>query len=746
MTANHLQSQAQAHDAQGQYQLAIPLWEQLIQVEPEQQDYYWSLGLSLLLNGQAAEAQSTWLMAMLGSDETAAEACQWELLTFLETAAQNQETSGHTDQALQIRQQIQELAPDLALNAIHFLRLRLQTETYQPEDLTPVLESFTNLSPPIDLHLLKFIFAALFQQDACNPHTWTLLNLSLPWIKASGEGDAFTPLILRHVVDLAYVKRQPELAAKFCELGLLIDPNHRGLTSYLPCFYQDSDQYAKGIDAAYRYLHAVTKLADQIDAHKTLMKSLIVTGGHWQESCQVFQDHQQLLTKIIAESPLDLTLLQVSNLFNSYFFAPYFADRPVQNRHMQNQIAQLCYKNTQVNTQKRLNRYQKGHRERLKNRNNAQKLRIGYLSFCLRQHSVGWLARSLFQHHDHDRHEIYLYLITKPDNHEPLQDWYIGQVDKAVKSLDTNALAEAIFDDQIDILMELDSITIDTACSTVMLKPAPIQVTWLGWDASGIPTIDYFIADDYVLPANAQDYYHEKILRLPQSYIACDGFEVGLPTLRREDLGVPAEAIAYYSVQKGYKRHPDTMRLQLEIIKGVPGSYFLIKGSNDTEDMERAFLMLADEVGVERDRLKFLAVDYSEPTHRANMLIADVVLDTYPYNGATTTMETLWMGIPLVTWVGEQFAARNSYTMLINAGVTEGIAHNAREYVEWGIRYGTDPELRHGVNRKLQAARRTAPLWNGRQFARNMEAAYEQMWGDYVAGSEKWEVGSEAEC
>ncbi len=739
-----LENQAQAYDAQGQHQFAIPLWEQLIQAEPGQQGYYWALGLSLLLNSQAAEAQSTWLMGMLACDAAGVEPDPEELLTFLEATAQSQETMAQIQQALQVRQQIQELAPDLTINAGHYLRLRLQTETYEPEDLTQFLESWGDSPQPLDLQLLNSILSELFHQDSCNPQTLKLLNLSLDCIKGSEAVDSFTRLILRHVVDLAYVKRQPELAAQFCELGLAIDPKHRELIGYLPCFYQDSDQYAKGIDAAYRYLNYVTELADQIDAHKTLMKSLIVTGGRWQESCQVFATHQQLLTQIIAEAPLDLTLFQVSNLFNSYFFAPYFADRPEQNRQMQNQIAQLCYENTKVNTQQRLDRYQKGHQQRLENRDNARKIRIGYLSFCLRQHSVGWLARSLFQHHDHERYEIYLYLITKPDNYEPLQDWYVNQTHKAVKSLDTNALSEAIFADEIDILMELDSITIDTACSTVMLKPAPIQVTWLGWDASGIPTIDYFIADDHVLPANAQDYYQEKIVRLPQSYIACDGFEVGLPTLRREDLGVPPEAIAYYSVQKGYKRHPDTMRLQLEIIKAVPGSYFLIKGSNDTEDMERAFLNLADEVGVERDRLKFLAVDYSEATHRANMLIADVVLDTYPYNGATTTMETLWMGIPLVTRVGEQFAARNSYTMLINAGVTEGIAHNAQEYVQWGIRYGTDPELRQSVHQKLQTARRTAPLWNGRQFARHMEAAYEQMWADYVASQPVEELDGKA--
>jgi predicted O-linked N-acetylglucosamine transferase (SPINDLY family) len=121
----------------------------------------------------------------------------------------------------------------------------------------------------------------------------------------------------------------------------------------------------------------------------------------------------------------------------------------------------------------------------------------------------------------------------------------------------------------------------------------------------------------------------------------------------------------------------------------------------------------------------------SEAEHRANLAIADVVLDTYPYNGATTTMETLWMCIPLVTRVGEQFAARNSYTMMVNAGISEGIAWSDQEYIDWGIQLGTDENLRKQVFWKLKESRKTSPLWNAEQFTRDMESAYEQMWQIY---------------
>ena len=141
---------------------------------------------------------------------------------------------------------------------------------------------------------------------------------------------------------------------------------------------------------------------------------------------------------------------------------------------------------------------------------------------------------------------------------------------------------------------------------------------------------------------------------------------------------------------------------------------------------------MAEEEGVDTSRLRFLPGVPSESIHRANLGIADIVLDTYPYNGATTTLETLWMCIPMVTRVGEQFAARNSYTMMMNAGITEGIAWTDEEYVEWGVRLGKDEALRQQIAWKLKQSRKTSPLWNGKQFTREMEKAYTQMWQRYI--------------
>ena len=205
-----------------------------------------------------------------------------------------------------------------------------------------------------------------------------------------------------------------------------------------------------------------------------------------------------------------------------------------------------------------------------------------------------------------------------------------------------------------------------------------------------------------------------------------------MPTLRRDNLKIPSDAIIYLSAQRGYKYNPNMVRLQMQIIQAVPNSYFIVKGLADQEALQNFFIKIAESEGVAEDCLRFLSLVSSEEIHRANLAIADVVLDTYPYNGATTTMETLWMGIPVVTRVGQQFSSRNSYTMMVNAGVSEGIAWTDEEYVEWGIRLGKDSSLRQQIAGKLRQSRQTAPLWNGKLFTSEMEKAYEQMWQKYL--------------
>jgi predicted O-linked N-acetylglucosamine transferase (SPINDLY family) len=207
---------------------------------------------------------------------------------------------------------------------------------------------------------------------------------------------------------------------------------------------------------------------------------------------------------------------------------------------------------------------------------------------------------------------------------------------------------------------------------------------------------------------------------------------LGVPTINRNELDIPSDAIVYLCTQRGYKRHPDISRLQLKILREVENSYFLLKGLADEESTKNFYHQIAEQESIDTSRLRFLPDALTESIHRANLGIADVVLDTYPYSGATTSLETLWMCIPIVTKVGEQFSARNTYALMMNAGITEGIAHTDEEYIEWAVRLGKNEDLRQKIAWKLKKSRETSPLWNAKQFTRDMESAYEKMWQIYL--------------
>jgi len=724
-------SQAYAWLLQEDYSSAIRFYEQAIDAEPDTKAHYWHLGLLLLLQGQEAEAQTTWLFGMSDGEPEQIDDWTAELVQVLQTEAARQEVLQQHMFAWAIRQHIREIDPDDSANLLRIVQHAIALETLTSEDLQGlgVIEQLqAGQAIDGDTPLLLGVLGGVVATLSPDPIALEFADACLDRLH---DHESLMAVLLPAAIKLAFSMRQPLFAAHLLEKYLHHDPENVEVLGHLSTFYQNAGHYDEGIAAAQRRYDLTNDLPEKIFSSHLVLRGLMTAGGHWQKALEALQQHEQLLKALIAEPPTDIHPVRTTRLFTSTYFLPYFRDDLSQNRALQNQVMALCCNNVQTNAQANVQRYQqRNHSSR--GGTATRSLKIGYLSHCMGRHSVGWLARWLLQYHDRDRFQLYGYFINERQN-DALYDWYISQFNTVWRrgldgSNNTLELADRIAHDEIDILIDLDSITLDLNCEILSLKPAPIQVSWLGWDASGIPTVDYFIADPYVLPDWAQDYYPERIWRLPQTYIAVDGFEVGVPTLRRDQLQIPDDAIIYLSGQKGYKRHADTVRLQMKILAAVPNGYFLIKGLADEAVMKNFFIEIAEAEGVASDRLRFLSEVASEATHRANLGIADVVLDTFPYNGATTTLETLWMGIPLVTRVGDQFAARNSYTMMMNAGITEGIAWTDEEYVEWGIRLGKEPALRQQVAWKLRQSRHTSPLWNGQQFTREMENAYEQMW------------------
>ena len=718
-----------------EYYQAANLYERAIEKQPNVKSNYWYLGLTFLLQGKELEAQTTWAMAIMEAEPEQVETWSHELIEVLDAEAQRRSKQQENSTAYLIRLHIREIQPSSINNLLHLIQLAIKQKIFTGDELgswkiLELLESYK--SEKLDISLLIEVLEQVLNYDSLYPSSLEFAEACLPYL---GHLYNFFAIVLVAAINTTYSLQRPSQGIKLAELCLKVDADNIELLRHLTNFYQNSGDYTKAIETANKcnsLLEGGT-LADKVYGNHLLLKTFINAGGYWQQAEEILQLQENLLPSLIEQQPTLDESAEISRTLLSTFFFPYFQDKPQAFRQIQNKLAALCQWNLQNYAEEAQWYQQKVNRPQKMNKF-GKYLKIGYICHCFRQHSVGWLARWLLEHHNRERFQLYGYLIASQNKEDPLQKWYTNQFKAAHKmGTETQDIAEQIYQDDIDILIDLDSLTLDITCEVVALKPAKIQATWLGWDASGIPAIDYFIADPYVLPDNAQDYYSEKIWRLPQTYIAVDGFEVGVPTLHRENLNIPEDAIVFLSAQSGSKRHPQIVRLQMKILKAVPNSYLLIKGLAQEEAIQSFFNQIASEEGVDTNKLRFLPMVPSEAVHRANLGIADIVLDTYPYNGATTTLETLWMGIPLVTKVGEQFSARNSYTMMMNAGVKEGISWNDEEYVDWGIRLGKDEALRQKISWQLQQSRKSSPLWNTKQFTRHMEKAYEEMWQIYIS-------------
>jgi len=718
--------------------LTIEQYEQNIIENPREVANYWYLGLVLLLTGKEQEAQITWMTPFLEFGEEESEHWLQELTAILLNTAQQQEENSNFKLAWVIRQHIKEFIADDINNLLKIIdlnyELKIQDLEINVNELTATLSQLTKPLVFDEKLLVQAIEkVALTLADPVNIPEFInkLLEVLIPNLLSS---ENIVKLLLEKADAYHYFFYQ-QMSVYFAKIALCLATDNltaiNCMNKIISPLQRLGINYSKdSIDWSHKYLELAQQPIDQIMGNQFLMEAFLTSCNNWQKTVQSYQQYKFLLANLVSSQIQSEGLVQMLSMGA---FLLYMEDNPGENRLIRNRVAGLCQEFMSQKFPEYISTYQQrflAPRPSLSER----PLRIGYLSGCFRTHSVGFLAWWLLKYHDRQQFDVRLYSLGDLSE-DPQQQAYKKEFGDSFYQggLPIATVADKINEDEIDILVDLDSLTSYGNCAILSLKPAPIQVTWLGYDATGFPGVDYFIADNYVLPESAQDYYTEKIWRLPENYIGIDGFTVGTPTISRESLDIPDDGIIYFSSQTGLKRNPHNISLQMQIIKQVPNSYFLLKSHRSNhQDLQDFITPIAEAVGVDLECLRFLPSADTDMEHRANLAIADIVLDTYPYNGATTTLETLWMGIPLVTRVGEQFAARNSYTMMMNVGVTEGIAWSDQEYVEWGVKLGKDEKLRQEIVWKLRKSRQTSPLWNGNKFAREMENAYQQMWEKYV--------------
>jgi predicted O-linked N-acetylglucosamine transferase (SPINDLY family) len=357
-----------------------------------------------------------------------------------------------------------------------------------------------------------------------------------------------------------------------------------------------------------------------------------------------------------------------------------------------------------------------------------QPLRIGYMSADFRDHPVGHLIAGLFARHDRHAVEAYAYAIG-PRDESVWRKRIMSGADRFrdLRDVASDEVAGRIAADGIDILVDLMGYTEHARPEVLALRPAPVQIDWLGYPGTmGAPFVDYLMADPVIIPDEATADYSEAVIQLPHCYQVNDrDQEIAADPPSRADCGLADAGFVFCCFNNAYKIEPTLFDVWMRLLAAVPGSVlWLFKGDGEVEPNLRRE---AEARGVEGARLVF-AERLTKPLHLARHVHADLFLDTFPYNAHTTASDALWCGLPVVTRAGQTFPSRVAASLVTAIGVPELITPDIEGYEALALKLATDPEALGAVRAKLEANRLTTPLFDTDLFARHLERAYALVW------------------
>lgn len=362
------------------------------------------------------------------------------------------------------------------------------------------------------------------------------------------------------------------------------------------------------------------------------------------------------------------------------------------------------------------------------------KIRIGYVSNDFRDHPVAHLIRGLFRLHSREQFDIFCYSNGKDDGSHYRQK-IREDCDRFtdIRGMSHADAATRIYEDRVDILIDLMGHTAGTRLEIFALRPAPVQVTWLGYPGStGADFMDYIITDRMVSPEEDLPYYSEKPVYMPRCYQINDHCQpLSEKERSKEELGLPDDVFIFSSFNQNYKIEPRVFGSWMNILKKVPDSLLWLL---ESKKMARENLLReAEKRGVRKERLIF-GQRLAKAEHLKRISYADLALDTLLVNGHTTTSDALWAGLPVITVLGTHFASRVSASILTAVGLPELICRSAAEYEDLAVRLSADREELKHIREKLAENRLKEALFDTPRFVRNLEGAYTAMWEIFKAG------------
>ena len=364
-----------------------------------------------------------------------------------------------------------------------------------------------------------------------------------------------------------------------------------------------------------------------------------------------------------------------------------------------------------------------------------ERITVGYLSADFQEHATAHLIAELFELHDRGRFRVIGYSYGRDDGSAARRQLR-GSFDEFEDLLDCSHTESAarIRAGRVDILVDLKGYTTDARPEILVLRPAPVQVSYLGYPGTmGSDAWDYVLVDPVVVPAEEQPYFTERLVHLPDCYQVNDRRRpIATRVPARAECGLPEGALVFCCFSSAYKITAPMFDIWMRLLAGVPGSVLWLLEANQTATANlrrEAESRLAGGAA----RLVF-APSLPNPEHLARLAIADLFLDTLPYNAHTLASDALWCGCPVITCAGGTFAGRVAASLLQAIGLPDLVTQTLTDYETLALQLALDPDRLRAIRVELAANRLTTALFDSRRFARHLESAFETMWRMHLAG------------
>lgn len=356
------------------------------------------------------------------------------------------------------------------------------------------------------------------------------------------------------------------------------------------------------------------------------------------------------------------------------------------------------------------------------------RIRVAYLSADFHDHAMAYLMAGLFERHDRTRFET-IAVSLGPDVESVMRSRLVSAFERFLNVGDQSDadIARLLRSMEIDILVDLNGFTRGSRPTILALRPAPIQINYLGYPGTmGWNCVDYILADHFVIPERHRMHFAESVVYLPDTFQANDSSRrIGGRIPTRAEAGLPGRGFVFCSFNNSYKITPAVFDIWMRLLGRVEGSVLWLVPGNDAA--ERNLRREGAARGVDPERIVFArSMDYAD--HLARIGVADLFLDTLPFNAGATASDALWAGLPVLTCAGEAFAARMAGSLLSAAGAPELITGSLQEYEALALKLASDHDLLAGIRATIARNRLSSPLFDTDRFKAHVEAAYTVMW------------------